>query len=104
MMQVNKMDNERYFTYILRCADESLYCGWTTNLEKRVDAHNGLVTGGAKYTKGRRPVTLVYYESFRQKQEAQSREYAIKRLNKAQKLRLIASATMDTLENINLSE
>ena len=98
------MDHERYFTYILRCADKSLYCGWTTNLEKRVDAHNGLVTGGAKYTKGRRPVTLVYYESFRQKQEAQSREYAIKRLNKAQKLRLIASATMDTLENINLSE
>ena len=98
------MDHERYFTYILRCADESLYCGWTINLEKRVDAHNGLVTGGAKYTKGRRPVTLVYYESFRQKQEAQSREYAIKRLNKAQKLRLIASATMDTLENINLSE
>lgn len=98
------MDHERYFTYILRCADESLYCGWTTNLEKRVDAHNGLITGGAKYTKGRRPVTLVYYESFRQKQEAQSREYAIKRLNKAQKLRLIASATMDTLENINLSE
>lgn len=103
-MQVNKMDHERYFTYILRCADESLYCGWTTNLEMRVDAHNGLITGGAKYTKGRRPVTLVYYESFRQKQEAQSREYAIKRLNKAQKLRLIASATMDTLENINLSE
>ena len=98
------MDHERYFTYILRCADESLYCGWTTNLEMRVDAHNGLITGGAKYTKGRRPVTLVYYESFRQKQEAQSREYAIKRLNKAQKLRLIASATMDTLENINLSE
>ena len=98
------MDHERYFTYILRCVDGSLYCGWTTNLEKRVDAHNGLVTGGAKYTKGRRPVTLVYYESFRQKQEAQSREYAIKRLNKAQKLRLIASATMDTLENINLSE
>ena len=103
-MQVNKIDHEQYFTYILRCADGSLYCGWTTNLEKRVDAHNGLVTGGAKYTKGRRPVTLVYYESFRQKQEAQSREYAIKRLNKAQKLRLIASATMDTLENINLSE
>ena len=103
-MQVNKMGHERYFTYILRCADGNLYCGWTTNLEKRVDAHNGLVTGGAKYTKGRRPVTLVYYESFHQKQEAQSREYAIKRLNKAQKLRLIASATMDTLENINLSE
>ena len=104
MMQVNKMNHERYFTYIVRCADESLYCGWTTNLEKRVDAHTGLINGGAKYTKGRRPVTLVYYESFHQKQAAQSREYAIKRLNKAQKLRLIASATMDTLENINLSE
>ena len=104
MMLVNKMDHEQFFTYIVRCADESLYCGWTTDLKKRLDAHNGVIKGGAKYTKGRRPVTLVYYESFRQKQEAQSREYAIKRLNRAQKLRLIASATMDTLENINLSE
>ena len=104
MMLVNKMDHEQFFTYIVRCADESLYCGWTTDLKKRLDAHNGVIKGGAKYTKGRRPVTLVYYESFRQKQEAQSREYAIKRLNKAQKLRLIASATMDTLENVNLSE
>ena len=102
MMQVNKMDHERYFTYILRCADESLYCGWTTNLEKRVDAHNGLITGGAKYTKGRRPVTLVYYESFRQKQEAQSREYAIKRLDRIQKLQLIASGENREIERINL--
>lgn len=95
---------EMHYIYLVRCSDDSLYCGWTTDLKRRIDAHNGHIPGGAKYTRGRRPVTLVYAESFHQKQEAQSREYAIKRLNKAQKLRLIASATMDTLENINLSE
>ncbi|MCF0158357.1 GIY-YIG nuclease family protein [Veillonella caviae] len=78
-----------YFTYILRCADESLYCGWTTDLVKRLAAHNGDIPGGAKYTRGRRPVELVYYESFQQKQDAQSREYAIKRLTKTKKIALI---------------
>ncbi|MDU4444222.1 MAG: GIY-YIG nuclease family protein [Veillonella sp.] len=72
------MDQEQFFTYIVRCADESLYCGWTTDIKKRLDAHNGVIKGGAKYTKCRRPVYLVYHESFQSKQEAQSREYAIK--------------------------
>ncbi|WP_251423855.1 GIY-YIG nuclease family protein [Veillonella agrestimuris] len=78
-----------YYTYILKCADETLYCGWTNDLDHRLDAHNGVVKGGAKYTRGRRPVTLVYYESFHQKQEAQAREHAIKGLTKANKLKLI---------------
>ena len=64
-MLVNKMDHEQFFTYIVRCADESLYCGWTTDLKKRMDAHNGVIKGGAKYTKCRRPVYLVYHESFK---------------------------------------
>lgn len=80
---------EMHYIYLVRCSDDSLYCGWTTDLKRRIDAHNGHISGGAKYTRGRRPVTLVYSESFHQKQEAQRREYAIKRMTKTKKLRLI---------------
>ena len=75
------------YTYLLECADKTLYCGWTNDLEKRVKAHkSGL---GAKYTKPRRPVTLVYYEEFETKEEAMRREAAIKRLTRYEKLRLL---------------
>ena len=60
------------YTYIVRCSDGSLYTGWTNDLEKRIRAHNE--GKGAKYTKSRRPVELVYYESFEKKEEAMSRE------------------------------
>lgn len=83
---------EMHYIYLVRCSDDSLYCGWTTDLKRRIDAHNGHIPGGAKYTRGRRPVTLVYAESFHQKQEAQRREYAIKRMTKIKKLRLIKGA------------
>ena len=83
---------EMHYIYLVRCSDDSLYCGWTTVLKRRIDAHNGHIPGGAKYTRGRRPVTLVYAESFHQKQEAQRREYAIKRMTKTKKLRLIKGA------------
>ena len=83
---------EMHYIYLVRCSDDSLYCGWTTDLKRRIDAHNGHIPGGAKYTRGRRPVTLVYAESFHQKQEAQRREYAIKRMTKTKKLRLINGA------------
>lgn len=83
---------EMHYIYLVRCSDDSLYCGWTTDLKRRIDAHNGHIPGGAKYTRGRRPVTLVYSESFHQKQEAQRREYAIKRMTKTKKLRLIKGA------------
>ena len=83
---------EMHYIYLVRCSDDSLYCGWTTDLKRRIDAHNGHILGGAKYTRGRRPVTLVYSESFHQKQEAQRREYAIKRMTKTKKLRLIKGA------------
>ncbi len=75
------------YTYILKCKDETYYTGWTNNLEKRLQAHND--GKGAKYTKYRRPVQLVYYESFDSKQEAMSREYAIKRLSRKEKEELI---------------
>ena len=83
---------EMHYIYLVRCADDSLYCGWTTDLKRRMDAHNGHIPGGAKYTRSRRPVTLVYAESFHQKQEAQRRECAIKRMTKTKKLGLIKGA------------
>lgn len=75
------------YTYLLRCADGTLYCGWTNHLEERVQIHNE--GKGAKYTKCRRPVELVYYEVFETKQEAMRREVAIKRLTRREKLGLI---------------
>lgn len=82
------MEEEKNYTYLLKCGDGSLYCGWTNHLEERVQAHNE--GRGAKYTRGRRPVELVYYEEFATKQEAMQREWVVKRLSRKEKLRLIA--------------
>ena len=79
-----------HYVYLVRCADSTLYCGWTTDLEKRVRAHNS--GQGAKYTRSRRPVKLVYAEEFAEKQEALSREWHLKRLSRAEKIRLIEKA------------
>lgn len=79
------------YTYILRCSDNSLYTGWTNNLKKRLAAHNH--GKGAKYTKSRLPVSLVYFEEFSEKTEAMRREYEIKQLSHSEKEALIASAT-----------
>lgn len=78
------------YTYIVKCRDGSLYTGWTTNLERRVEAHNAGT--GAKYTKSRRPVKLVHYEIFETKEEAMRREYAIKQLTRAEKEKLCCSS------------
>ena len=77
------------YTYLVRCADGTLYCGWTNHLEERIKAHNA--GKGAKYTKGRRPVELVYYETFATKQEAMKREAEVKRLNREGKIEFIHS-------------
>ena len=78
-----------YYVYLLRCADGTLYTGFTNDLARRLAAHNA--GRGAKYTRGRRPVELVYWESFSNKSSALRREYAIKRLSRAEKLSLIQS-------------
>jgi len=75
------------YTYLVKCADNTLYCGWTNHLEKRMEAHNQ--GKGAKYTKTRRPVELVYYESYPTKEEAMRREVQIKKLSRKDKLSLI---------------
>lgn len=76
-----------YYAYILKCSDNTLYTGYTNNLENRLDTHNK--GKGAKYTRVRTPVELVYYEEFEDKIEAQKREYAIKKLKRSEKLILI---------------
>ena len=77
-----------WFTYVLRCADNSLYTGITTDLDRRLHEHNHKLTGAA-YTRARRPVTLVYQESFQTRADAAQREYTIRTLSKAAKEKLI---------------
>lgn len=76
-----------HYTYILLCNDNTLYTGYTVNLENRLKAHNS--GKGAKYTRARLPVKLVYYESFDNKSDAMKREYVIKQLSRKNKLKLI---------------
>jgi len=82
---------QAWSVYLLRCADNTLYCGITTNLNKRVRQHNGELVGGAKYTKVRQPCELVYSETSENRSTASKREYEIKSLSKLQKEKLITS-------------
>ena len=76
-----------FFVYFLRCTDNSLYCGYTNDLKKRVETHNA--GKGAKYTKKKLPVYLEYSEEFLDKSSAMKREYALKQLTKREKEELI---------------
>lgn len=76
------------YTYIVQCADGTLYTGWTNCLARRMKAHNE-GKAGAKYTRAKRPVKLVYYEGFATRKEAMSREYRIKQLTREKKLELM---------------
>ena len=75
------------YTYILRCKDDSLYTGWTNDIEKRLENHRD--GRGAKYTRGRGPLELVYLEVHETKSEAMQGEVYIKRLSKSDKMELI---------------
>ena len=79
------------YVYLLRCGDDSLYCGWTNDLVARLAAHQS--GKGAKYTRAHQPVELVYYEEFETKSEAMHREAEIKRYSRAQKLALVQANT-----------
>ncbi len=81
------------YTYIVECADGSLYCGWTNDLEKRIADHND--GKGGKYTRSRLPVKLVYFEKFETKEEAMSREWHIKELSREEKLKLIKNRSWE---------
>ncbi len=82
-----------YYVYIVQCADETLYTGIATDLERRIDEHNHS-DKGAKYTRARRPVTLVYHETFEDRSTASKREYEIKkRMSRTEKLEMVFGIT-----------
>ena len=76
-----------HYVYVLRCADDSLYTGYTTDVARRVEEHDA--GDGAKYTRGRTPVELVHTEVYESRSTAMSREYEIKQLSRSQKERLV---------------
>lgn len=91
------MESEKittYYTYMLRCADGTLYSGYTTDPSRRTALHNS--GKGAKYTRSRRPVELIFVECYPTKSEALQREAALKKLSRAQKLLLIEQTGSQT--------
>lgn len=86
------MNDKINYIYILLCSDNTLYTGWTNDLEARICSHNSGT--GAKYTKTRLPVKLVYSEILETKSEALKREYEIKKLSRKKKLELIETTVM----------
>ena len=86
----------KHYFYVLECRDNSLYAGYTNNLEKRIAAHNA--GKGAKYTRARGPVTCIYFETFETKEQAMSAEYAFKQLKRPQKIDYIRRATDEITE------
>ncbi|MBD7966183.1 MAG: GIY-YIG nuclease family protein [Bacillota bacterium] len=86
------MENNTHFLYILECKDGSYYTGYTNDLEKRFKKHEE--GKGAKYTRGRGPLKLVFQQAFPTKQEAMRMEFAVKKLNRAQKERMIKEGSV----------
>lgn len=87
-----------HFMYVLICADETLYTGYTIDLQKRIEAHNA--GKGAKYTAARRPVRLLAHAAFETKHEAMSAEYHFKQLSRAEKLSLVERASEGSFESL----
>lgn len=83
---------KKNFVYILKCSDQTFYTGWTTDLDNRISTHNR--GKGAKYTRARLPVQLIYYETFEDKSSAMKREYEIKHLSRKDKEDLIYQLKM----------
>jgi len=82
------MSSTPYFVYIVQCADKTLYTGITTDIERRIEEHN-FSPKGAKYTKSRRPVKLVYSEEYPERSSASKREFYIKKMSRKEKVLLI---------------
>src|SRR4051794_18044610 len=87
-----------YHVYIVRCNDGSLYTGVTNSLERRIRQHNGELWGGARYTRGKRPVEFVYIEKTSSRKEACKREWEIKHtMTREQKEELVSQASKDDI-------
>ena len=84
---------KQYFVYIIQCSDGTFYIGITTDLDRRIKQHNGKITGGAKYTRIKRPVILRYYETSLDRSKALKREYVLKKMTRSDKKALCDSFT-----------
>ncbi|SFV87280.1 COG2827: putative endonuclease containing a URI domain [hydrothermal vent metagenome] len=82
-------NNKTWLVYLLECTNNTLYCGVTNDIKKRLRQHNGEIVGGAKYTRANNPCELVYQEKAKDRSTAQQREYEIKALPRTEKLLLI---------------
>lgn len=91
MSSISKDKN--WVMYVVVCFDNSLYCGITTCIEKRLKQHNGVIKGGAKYTRSRRPVRLIYLEKCDNKSDALKKEIKFKKLKRKEKLNYIETFT-----------
>ena len=98
------MTKSPWYVYLLQCADGSLYCGITTNLQRRLDEHNGLLRGGAKYTRGRRPVTMLASVSRPDKGSALKLEKRIQSIHRSKKLETILAEDMESTEGAAVEE
>ena len=88
------METNNHYFYVLECADGSYYAGYTNDLQKRLEAHNA--GKGAKYTRAKGPVEMIYHENFKTKSAAMKAEYAFKQLSKPQKIHYIAEGKEDS--------
>jgi putative endonuclease len=84
----------RWYLYVAKCSDGSFYTGITTDVARRLNEHN-TASSGAKYTRSRRPVELVFHEEYSSQSEALKAEYSFKKLSRKQKLRIISSGSID---------
>ena len=98
MNEMDEKDDGGFYLYVLKCADGSLYTGYSTNVEQRVRAHNR--GAGAKYTRSHRPVRLVAQAKFQTKHDAMSAEYHFKQLSRAQKDEVLKRAQTESFESI----
>lgn len=80
-----------WYMYVVVCNDNSLYCGITTNLERRLKQHNGEIKGGAKYTRSKRPINLVYFEKCKDRSDASKKEIRFKKLKRKEKLKKLSA-------------
>ena len=98
MTEKSSPSKAQWFVYYLRCADNSLYAGITIDLVRRLIEHNTCNKTGAKYTRVRRPVTLVYAEAQENRQSASKREYQLKKLTKAEKESLVSNFQPESIK------
>jgi putative endonuclease len=101
MCQDDYMNTPLFYVYILECCDKTLYTGYTNNIDKRIYEHNN-TAAGAIYTRGRRPVTLVYVECCPTLSDALKKEFHIKKLSRAQKIRLIKNFSGEIAASLSL--